>query len=56
MSHRERRAPAGGPTQTLWFWWDGADKLRKATDINDPADPTPFCTASYNGDGIRTKK
>lgn len=55
-SRRERRAVAGGTTQTLWLWWDGADKLRKATDINDPADPTPFFTATYNGDGIRTKK
>ena len=56
QSYRERRLATGGAVQSLWFWWDGADGMRKVTDINDPADPTPFFTATYNGAGIRTKK
>jgi hypothetical protein len=33
-----------------------ADKLRKATPTNNPSDPNPFVTATYNGDGLRVKK
>lgn len=52
QSYRERRFVSGGPSQALWFWWGGDDRLRKVTDIGDPADPTPFFTGQYDGNGM----
>ena len=50
MIRRERKF-AGGVTQILDFFWDGADRLREAKQ----AGAQKF-TTSYNGDGLRVAK
>jgi RHS repeat-associated protein len=45
----------GSTLRSRYFWWDGADRLRKVTTANDPNSTAVF-TAKYNSDGLRVNK